>query len=95
MKFRIFAQGDRTVGDGTFNATVEVEDIKSDTEYEEFVRERLTRAFTDIFDAKAIVMTAEEYRRSFEPTPEEEEANSESACADGWATEREDFCRGT
>lgn len=63
MKFKIFAYGDRTTGDGDHEATVEIPNAAEDTEYRLFVQEQLTQCFSEIFDAIAIVMTEEEWQQ--------------------------------
>ena len=59
MKFHIHAEGDRTAGNGTHHATVDIPfAIENDADYCEFVRDELRSTFASIFDVKEVrVMT--------------------------------------
>lgn len=74
MKFHITAQGDRTVGDGTHEAIVDIPYAVTDPEYAADVREQLKIAFRAIFDnLRVLVLTEEEYWKrnlGIEPPPE-------------------------
>ncbi len=72
MRFRIFAHGDRTAGDGDHEATVTIPYAPTDAEYVLFVREELKQTFEKVWDARCVnVLT--EYE-------DEEEQRDEQAC---------------
>jgi hypothetical protein len=63
--FRIFAEGDRTVGDGLLEAVVVIPHLLiHDEDRVQGAREALEEAFEKIFDSRRVrVMTREEYKK--------------------------------
>lgn len=52
MKLLVWMQGDRTVGDGTLTATVEIDNMVTDPEMTLLVKEALADAFAKIWDGR-------------------------------------------
>lgn len=63
MLFHVYAAGDPTCGGGSHYATVDIDHCAEDKEYIESVRATLKSAFDKIFDARAHVLTDEEYQQ--------------------------------
>lgn len=56
MKFYIYANGDRSAGNGDHYAEVDIPYMAEDAEYVAFVKEQLKACFSTMFDARAYVV---------------------------------------
>lgn len=86
-KFHVYHDGDPSVGIWGDSATVELHVY--DAEHEQAIREVLTRAFTDLWDFRARVLTDADVQaeREADLRAEEYEARNEVACEE-WMRER-------